>query len=374
MEIEINDTPDTKDDVVLLKCDRAPHRPTVNCRIRATGSCSQSSTVVLTNPDHRLRFPGAGDTTTTVTVPQDGSWASFQISGEVKSDAIGDAVIEAHCATAAGEKKASKGVTVVWFDQAHITITPGANYGIVGNRYAAAGVAASFSVQARIRPAGVDCHVPQITPLRVAIMQNVPAAMTHRITWGNPTIAWAGAAPSGTAVAVPSQIQFSMSNPALSDDSAASVDPVYDQPGKADTIDANSLKPPNGCTGGGTATSNDTPDVQGPATINFPAQVGGTQVGVVTYRRTRMQIDMDFTTWAAIFNTSDNHFCVLRQANWACHVDSAAAGPQHATATGDADPTSTPVTGAPYFNTNINNAANQRTGPLGAAMTNFLKP
>ena len=70
MEIEINDTPATNDDLVELKCDHPAHQNTVNCRIRATAA-GPASTVVLTNPDGRLRFPGPGDTTTTLTVPGD---------------------------------------------------------------------------------------------------------------------------------------------------------------------------------------------------------------------------------------------------------------------------------------------------------------
>src|SRR5947208_1899313 len=65
MEIEINDTPAVNDDLVQIKCDRVARRPVVNCRIRATSACPVASTVVLTNPDGRLRFTGPADRTTT---------------------------------------------------------------------------------------------------------------------------------------------------------------------------------------------------------------------------------------------------------------------------------------------------------------------
>ncbi|MEZ0469750.1 N-acetylmuramoyl-L-alanine amidase [Luteimonas salinilitoris] len=111
MEIEINNT-STSDDDWVMQCTHDP-RHTLTCRIRTTGSPANDVATVLTNPDGRLRFPGASDASTTVTVPSDGSWLEFQISGNTGSATVGDAVIEAHCQDAAGAVLASKGVTVV---------------------------------------------------------------------------------------------------------------------------------------------------------------------------------------------------------------------------------------------------------------------
>src|SRR5215469_5172877 len=69
MEIEINNTPTTDDDYVQAKCLFPPGRHQIPCRIRATSRAAKSSTVVLTNPDGRLRFPGDAAVTTTVSVP-----------------------------------------------------------------------------------------------------------------------------------------------------------------------------------------------------------------------------------------------------------------------------------------------------------------
>src|SRR3954453_20415138 len=70
-EIEINNTPAVTDDLVALKCLHPAHRSRVHCRIRATGAPAAAATVVLTNPDGRLRFAGAADTTRTLTLPAD---------------------------------------------------------------------------------------------------------------------------------------------------------------------------------------------------------------------------------------------------------------------------------------------------------------
>ena len=180
MEIEINDTPVATDDLVQLKSDHPSRRPTVNCRIRATSACPTSSTVVLTNPDNRLRFTGPADRTTTVTVPGDGSWVRFIVAGEVGSAAVRDAVIEAHCNTATGPLKAIHAMTVFWFDDAHIDLTTGGDYALQPAIAPASygpnprpGI--TMSAHARIRPAGVDCAAPQIATLRIAILQNALA-------------------------------------------------------------------------------------------------------------------------------------------------------------------------------------------------------
>ena len=124
VEIEINDSPDAKSDLVQLHSERPPARPTVNCRIRAVTLPPNPGAIVLTNPDGRLRF-GASDKTLSLTVPNDGSWVPFQISGETGSGAIGDAVIEAHCNTAKGALQGKKALTVFWFDSPKIELTPG---------------------------------------------------------------------------------------------------------------------------------------------------------------------------------------------------------------------------------------------------------
>ncbi len=107
MEIEINNTPETTDDFVPLHTNQS--RPEIPCRIRATTpGCSAQA--ILSNPDGRLRFPG--QTTTTVSLPADGSWSAFSISGETASAAARDALIEAHCSNGDHPLGASTSVTV----------------------------------------------------------------------------------------------------------------------------------------------------------------------------------------------------------------------------------------------------------------------
>lgn len=108
MEIEINNTAVTDDDWLILRCAEM-----LNCRIRALGSPPLDTTVVLTNHDGRLRFNNATDATTSLVLPSDGSWVGFQIFGNTVSNAVGDAVIEAHCYSATEPVQARKAATVV---------------------------------------------------------------------------------------------------------------------------------------------------------------------------------------------------------------------------------------------------------------------
>jgi hypothetical protein len=69
--------------------------------------------VVLTNPDGRLRFPAAADTTRSLTLAAGGAWSDFEISGETISAGVGDAHIEAHLDSAGGRIVRRRDVTVV---------------------------------------------------------------------------------------------------------------------------------------------------------------------------------------------------------------------------------------------------------------------
>jgi hypothetical protein len=376
MEIEINNTPAINDDLVGLKCEHPSHRNTVDCRIRATSACPTSSTVVLTNPDGRLRFPNPADTTATVTVPGDGSWVPFQISGEKGSSAIGDAIIEAHCNTATGDLKAKKGVTVFWFDEAELTLTQGGSYSMVGTRYTVAGGnATNYSAKAKIEPAGVDCSAPQVKDLRVGFIQNALAGIRDLITWSTPSIVWNPGVPSGTRAVVADKIRTTTRRPVTASDTDAPANPLYDRPGVSTEVDPNSLSLPMGCTAGAAATTHDT--VSNPITTTFEVDAktsAGVVVGKVTYQFLNTNIDTDFITWLVIFNTTTSEFCALRERSWGIHVDSAVTTPQKATiAPSDKATTTNPVTGPPFSNDIVNDPANQTTGPVGAGTATFTK-
>jgi hypothetical protein len=382
--IEINETPDAKDDLVLLKCEHPAHRSKTKCRIKAVACAGGADvTMVLTNPDGRLRFPNSGDSTKTVSLPADGSWVHFEISGETASAALNDAVIEAHCATAAGAVKGTGKVTVVSFDPATLDITPGGTYTLGGGRYTVVGAhAVDYKAKATIKPAGVDCAAPQIKDLRIGLMQNAKATVKLTITWSNPTMAWTPSvakgtdiiAPAGTVVNVPTTIRRTSALTAQRSDTDAPANPLYDRPAVATTLDAGSLAKPVGCAGGGTATSFDTPGTPAPATLTQKAKKGATEIGTVTYTLLNVNVDTDFITWTVLIDPNTNEFCALRERTWSVHADSSAAAQKATAGAADTAPTMDPVTGPPFGNDEINSAAATKLGPVGAATTPFTVP
>jgi len=372
VEIEINNTPATNDDVVQVKCTHPNHRHKVPCRAKLLGPPTSGMTVVLTNPDGRLRFPEAGDSTATLSLAADGSWSTFEISGENASGAMNDAVIQAHLDTAGGAIKGSKTVTVFTFDEAEIKITATGAYNFVGNSYTATGGhAADFAAKARIRPAGIDCSVPQVVNLRIGIMQESSNFQSTK-TWNNPTIAWAPGVPSGTVINVAASINGTtayaptVSQPVADTDSIAT--PLYDQPGISNTVDPNSTKPPIGCAGGSSATSFDTPSGSVTPTLVRQHQNAGVTVATLTYKRATAGRTEHFRTFCVVFNTSTKQICALRQATWDLNVSSTGAAAQKATPNADGPATVDPVVGPPFANT-----VPQPTTITESGTTNFTK-
>lgn len=93
---------------------------------------------------------------------------------------------------------------------------------------------------------------------------------------------------------------------------------------------------------------------------------------MVTYRRVKVRIIGVFLSWAVIFDTTTNAFCVLRERGWKVNVDSSAAGQKATADASDRAPGTDPVL-APTANTVVNAPGNQFTGPVGAATTRFTK-
>ncbi len=387
VEIQINNTGATNDDIVQVKCDHPEHRHKVPCQIRMTSAAAHDHQITLGNPDGRLRFPEVEDTTRDLTLSRNGAWSDFEISGESGSAAKGDAVIEARLAatcpdggaSAVGDLKGSKPATVFWFDQAEIKITAGGNYTLHGGEFTVVGgTAVNFSAKARIRPAGVDCAAPQVVNLRVGIVQNGEAGVFGRTTWDTPTIAWNPWVAVGTTTEpVPQTWRLTGNQPNAACDTSAPAAPLYDKPGVADTLDANSLQKPAGCAGGGAnATSYDIPSNPAPATHDEPALTpAGVKVGKITYTRlVSVTVEGSFTTWAVIFNTATNQVCALRESTWSVNVDSSGFWHQKASpAAADSAPTKDPILTPPFANDIVAKPANTTGAAVGAATTTFTK-
>ena len=359
------------DDVVQLKCTWPDHRYRVDCRARLAGSPDSDKTVVLTNPDGRLRFPEAGDTTETLILPQNGDWRNFEISGESRSDSLDDAIIEAHLDTATGILLGEEDATVFYFDNKSINITPGGAYiALFGVYTAFPPPAVSYSVSARIRPEGVDCSVPQITNLRISMTQNLISSVRTK-TWDTPRIRWRTGISPGTQVTVSKMYRRTLTLSGRLQDSAAGHDPLYE------AVAAGAMNEPIGCPGGGNATTNDTPPTSMPPQweIDAISDAGGTVVGRVVYSNlVNVTMDDQFVAWTVVFNTETDRICALRQRHWSLDVNSAGSGVQQASVdSGETDPTMKPVTGPPYPNDEAGNPRNWTEGGHGSETQTFTR-
>jgi len=316
VEIEINDTPGTKDDLVQVRSEHPPDRPTVDCQIRAVTYPPSTSTIVLTNPDGRLRFGAADAKTLSVPVPNDGSWVPFQISGEKGSKDIGDAVIEAHCNTAAGPLMGKKAATVFWFE-GEIKLVPGKHPGqwIYGKTSATCagskeGPTIAHQAKVELRPPGVDASAPQVSKLRVGIVQNQEAGLMLTMTWtASPVANWHAGVPVGTKVKVPRQLRDSRRAPLRSIDADEASPLLYDMSPKA-------LVPI-----GSVAESNDNPSQEAPLNNPQPGKDdSGTVLAEVDSGLSEIQIHSIFIAYAVVYNTENKKVNAIRQRKWGLNV------------------------------------------------------
>jgi hypothetical protein len=194
------------------------------------------------------------------------------------------------------------------------------------------------------------------------------AAMT---TWNAPTVAWLDSAAVGTVITVPTTMRQtdgydpSVAMPVADTDAAST--PLYDRPG---VLCDHSMMPPNGCTGGGAATCFDTPGQGVPPTLEQTISSGGVAVAKVTWHNPVASRTEHFGTYCVVIDTSNNKFCVLRQATWDLDLDSSRKGPQHATASADGPATTTPSTGVAA---NDAPTASETKG-VGSGTSTFKKP
>ncbi|MDX1998298.1 MAG: hypothetical protein SF066_11315 [Thermoanaerobaculia bacterium] len=357
IEIEVAKTPAQNDDVVQVKSTTPARRPKILARARAVGGPPADVTAVLTNPDGRLRFPDAANTTKTLTLPRSGAWVDFELSGESASSAKDDAVIEAHCNSAAGPLCGSEQATVFTFDAASIKVTAVGSFQIVNQGNGAFGPIPSpgvrYESQATLKPAGLDCSVAPIKDLRVGVMQNVEQVSRTYIL-SDPAVVFDPGVPSGTRSTIPTRMMLTLAVPGKFNDTVPDSAPLFDRPGSNDQIDPNSQVVPGGC-GQPTvpvATTSDSPSFTN--MFEFQAVIDGTaqRAGMLIYRKVDRVVFQDkFRTWAALWDMTPTGVTMLRETTWDLDVDSQRTTPQKAVPSGtEVAPATSPVINPPYAN------------------------
>ena len=338
LDIEINDTPATSDDYVGMREGTPLSVATTHCRVRAVG-LNGSVKLLLSSPQSRLTF----ESNPNVTVSK--GWSSFDIQGNIKSTAIGDAKIQFYDGngTAFGDADA----TVFWFDNSHINVSADGSYTIQSTAIGSAalapmsGVGVYFSAASTIMPAGLNGNAPQISPLRIGIKQNVLSA-GRSIIYQHPV--FATGTPVGTIAKVPATFYRLLAINATIDDAFSGADvPVYYRGGAALAI-------PIGLTGGAAAKSSDTPSLGSLLiqTLSVTPVSGGTSVNVnyiASYA-----IHDSFRTWAVCLNKNANDYVCLRETSWKLDADSEISGIQKAETNPDGPVSNQPVNGPPFAN------------------------
>jgi hypothetical protein len=114
VDIEINNTATVDDDVVCRYSVNPAERPTIPCRVKAAGIPAEGLAITLTG--NKLRFPDVGSTSKVLTLPPNGGWMPFTVSGQTASTAMNDAPVQVRVNGADGDILAAKGMTVLWVD------------------------------------------------------------------------------------------------------------------------------------------------------------------------------------------------------------------------------------------------------------------
>ena len=270
-------------------------------------------TVVLTNPANppnpqQLGFaaskngnPAPAQTLTLTLGGNNNAWVPFCIAGNAQSNAVGDAVIVPQ--DAGGNPFTSHPMTVFWYDNAQLTITPKDDYNKMRQRM----VAVTFSGAVTVRPDGMPAGAPALMALRLAFIQNgsfnrtytyaMPFAVWARSLAVNqrhipPTFSYNGA---GTeAITLPTQLDMV----------DGSISPVYNSKGRA-------MKHPAGSPLVANIHSSDTPLAGSlpPARVLIPGKSVNSnppQGSFIVWPQTRVVLADNFQTWLVVTHAGGN--------------------------------------------------------------------
>jgi len=348
LEIEINNTASTDDDVVswsdFIICRTRFQTPARIRQVPASGSSASDLEVTLSNSS-RLEYAQSGGwgKTLSLTLPQDGSWIDFLVSGTLPSLAVGDAPIDVQVS---GHSSTCfrKPMTVFWFT-GDLNLTSGSQYEVMedGNHVIlgpSPGNALEMTAYADIKPNGVSASAPQISELRVGIVQNVRSSV-HSGTYTQPQpIRWNSSYPQGRLAYFPIALLALKTLPSPMLDSGLTKSPLYESQVE---------KPRN--LGGSEVTSHDNPHFRQPQKRKGSGRTqGGRVVAHAEYSIASMTIDDTYRTWCVVYNTRTKKVMrPLQQADWSLPAitDSSAA---RALAQGAVEAHDCPIKDPPFAN------------------------
>jgi hypothetical protein len=323
VEILVNNTPTKDDDYVQIKSKFPPKRFQTPCQARLVGTLpGEDQSIVIVNPDKRVRFPEAE--TVPLTLPKDGSLRSFVISGESESQAVEDVELIAKQGSTQGAEVGSGSATVFWFDAASISVTRPPNFGEYGfqeDRYTVLEIppAVVFRSSAHLRPQNVNCDAPQVSPLRIGFMQEVMSSRSTT-TWDKPFVGWDPFIASGTKLPpIPisyTQVRTFEDGVTLPvNDGIAGAHPLYNKAGT-------SLAIPSPCSAHPEANDGDTPSHPAASSIVREFRMtDGRMAALVTWFRRNATKQHSYRTYCVIYNNGSQDFTALRETTWSLDLD-----------------------------------------------------
>ncbi|HEY6250396.1 MAG TPA: hypothetical protein VI685_10580 [Candidatus Angelobacter sp.] len=292
VQLEIYDTADTTDDIVLL-------HHTIEAEARLLSSEQNDINITITSSGIAQDSGQVSLSPSTLTLPRDGKPVRFTIKGEKGSSSIGDVEIDA---MSSGKVLGVGHVTVCFFVHPTMTITPVNPY-IKSETTDTIGLepepmpAVTLEAHADLMPNALKPAGP-LTTLYFGIVQNVES-QTTTYYYGNPRIDGPAIA---TQVNVPASFTLKETSRGGWNDTTMDMSPLYDQPQKANTIDDHSLQP---CCIASAATSRDSPHeaikkLNTPGRASFKDSNG--KAVVVIYTASGLSIKWNFRDWAVLYD------------------------------------------------------------------------
>ena len=289
--------------------------------------------------------PDPGTTTYDITIPPNGQLVYFSISGEDKSLAVDDAVIEAYdrfegdAAPEGAIPLATQDLTVFWFEHAELNITPNRPYELYNDGEVVAtsegvnvsasvrqgtlvpegltedDVAVSFEVSATLQPEGLDTTELAFFGFRVGMIQVVNSYQKKRTYAGrSDTVTFFDNADLGLQIDLPRSVDVVVGWDDPVSDSGSAESPLYG-------VSSSHLPRPLGYPAGTAFTITDTPTARWFASLyqyEFPAPNGSDEpIGRVTYEaQIAVSYKVKFTVWSVVYNTITHEYICIRSRDW----------------------------------------------------------
>lgn len=365
-EINVNDTVDTKDDIVRReqKIVNTAWRQWIPCTVKIpTAKDYDIKSIGITAENQTMRFSSSKTKPTDKDAGEDGvnveldanGQSKFWITGVKQSGKKDEAKLQIRKNGVTGDIIAAHSMTVFWF-KSNISVISNGTVSKIENGFGL-NEPVKFSGITKIVPNELNMTASQITNMRIGFVQNAKTTRTIKVI--NPSVVDGNGAPTDANVAIASTriSKFTINNYVLDrmspqPDKAKDLTPLYNgYDSFSDTGDSIFL-------------FRDSPFEDAfDMTFEKEKAVLADKVWLVKvkYRWKLTRLEDDFILWIVVFDIDKNNanakptlVIPIRQTDWKLHADSSVAEEQTATIGKDKDPDTIPITEGELANTLLN--------------------